>query len=136
MTNGINNAFTTIRETFHHIAAMGGPQYAGVVRIRDVEGRLCVSEFNQWLWGTQSTPNSRILSDQELEDLISPLEVLRTLLWAAEDSMIQLFHELDCVQARVRRNRILNQEPGRSEADVVISELFRLRVHSTSHRVM
>lgn len=43
MTNKISNAFTIIRDKFHHIAMLGGPQYAAVLRIRDLEIRLYVS---------------------------------------------------------------------------------------------
>ncbi len=131
MTNRISNAFTTIREKFHHIAMLGGPQYAGVLRMRDTEGRLFVSELNQWLWSPRSGLASRILTDQELENLVSPIEVCRTLLLSAQDTLIHLLHQLECVQADVHNNRNVWKEPGSSHAETILSELFRLQVQPT-----
>lgn len=127
MTNKSSTVFTIIRNKFHHVAMLGGPQYAGVLRMRDTEGRLSVSELNQWLWSPRSGLASRILTDQELEELVSPIEVCRTLLLSAEDAMIHLLHQMDCVHAHVHRNRTVRKEPGRSQAEVIISELFRCR---------
>jgi hypothetical protein len=121
-----------IREKCHHIAVLGGPQYAAFLWMRDVEGKLYVSELNQWLWSPRSGLASRILTDQELEGLLSPLEVCRTLLLSAEDTMIQLIHQMDCVQARVHTERTWCSESGISQADLIIGELFRLQIQSVS----
>jgi len=130
MTDRISNTFATIREKFHHIAILGGPQYAAVLLMHDVEGSLFVSEFNQWLWSPRNGSVSRILTDQELENLVSPIEVFRTLLLSAEDAMIQLLHQLDCVQAYVHGDRNVWKAPGSSQADIIIREVYRLQVQS------
>ena len=50
MAHEAGNNFTTIREIFHPIALLGGRQYAGYLCVCRVEGRLYLSEQNQWLW--------------------------------------------------------------------------------------
>jgi hypothetical protein len=131
MMNQISNTFTTIRERFRHIAVLGGPQYAAVLRISNVEGQLYVSELNQWVWSPRSGLPSHVLADQAIED-ISPLDVCRTLLLSAENTMIQLLHQMDCVRANLHKNRVAWREPGNSEDDVIIRGLFRLQVQSVS----
>lgn len=132
MSDKISNTFAIIREKFHHIAVLGGPQYAAVLRICHLEGRLYVTEYCQWLWSPQSGSEPSILTDQELEYLVSPIEVCRTLLLSAEDTMIHLLHSMDCVLEHVLRERTVWKEPGTSRADVIINELFRLQVQSAS----
>jgi hypothetical protein len=132
MSNKVSNAFTTIREKFHHIAVLGGPQYAAVLRMRNSDGRLYVSEFGQWLWSPRSGLASRIVTNQDLENLVSPIELCRTLLLSAQDTMINLLHQMDCVEAHVHRNRALWKVPGISQTDVIINELFRLQVQSAT----
>lgn len=134
MANKISNSFTTLREKFHHVAVIGGPQYGATLKIHGANGRLFVSELNQWFWSPQSGLPSCILTDQELENLISPIDVCRTLLLSAEDTMIQLFHQMDCVCAYVQKNRSARKEPGSSQSDMIISELFRLQVLSAAPR--
>ena len=85
-----------------------------------------------WLWSPRSGLASRFVTDQELENLISPIELCRTLLLSAEDTMIQLLHQMDCVEASVHRNRGAWKVPGSSQADVIINELFRLQVQSAT----
>lgn len=130
MSDTISDTFAVIRDKFHNIAVLGGPQYAAILRICGLEGRLYVSEYCQWLWIPQSGLDPRILTAQELEDLVSPIEVCRTLLLSAEYTMIHLLHGMDCVLEHVLRERTVWKEPGSSRADLIISELFRLQVQS------
>jgi hypothetical protein len=128
----IRNAFTIIRDNFHHVARLGIRQYAATLRMRGVEGRLYVSGLNQWEWSPLSGLASCILTDKELESLVSPIEVCRTLLRSGEDTMIQLLHQMDCVEARVCTNSTAWMEPGTSQTEVIINELFRPQVRSVS----
>jgi len=124
MVHEASNTFTTIREIFHPIALLGGRQYAAYLRIRKVEGRLYVTEHNQWLWSSLSGEEPRILTDWELEALVSPLDVCRTLLFSAQDAMNELLSQIDCVQVPLTPTWT---EPGRGYADEIISEVFRLK---------
>jgi hypothetical protein len=92
-----------------------------------VEGRLYVSEHNQWLWTPLSGEEPRILTDWELEELASPLDVCRTLLFSAQDAMNELLRQIDCVHEPLTPTWT---EPGRRYADAMISELFQLKSKS------
>ena len=127
MAHEASNTFTTIRERFHPIALVGGRQYAAFLRIRKVEGRLYVSEHNQWLWSPLCGSESRILTDWELEELASPLDVCRTLLLSAQDAMNELLRQIDGVHEPLTPTWT---EPGRRYADEMISELFQLKSKS------
>jgi hypothetical protein len=127
MAHEASNTFTTIRERFHPIALVGGRQYAAFLRIRKVEGRLYVSEHNQWLWSPLCGSESRILTDWELEELASPLDVCRTLLFSAQDAMNELLRQIDGVHEPLTPTWT---EPGRRYADAMISELFQLKSKS------
>jgi hypothetical protein len=130
-----NNSFTTIRKKFHHLALLGGAQFAANLTVDNTEGQLFVSVMNQWLWSSPSGLGSRTFTDQELERLLSPLEVCQTLLDSAEDTLIGLKHKMNCVC-----NRVISSGTaplGRSQCDVILSELFAppvdsYRPHSTS----
>jgi hypothetical protein len=127
MVQEASNTFTTIREKFHPIALVGGRQYAAYLRIRKVEGRLYVSEHNQWLWSPLSSEEPRILTDRELEELVSPLDVCRTLLFSAQDAMNELLRQIDCVHEPLTPTWT---EPGRRYADEIISGIFQLKSKS------
>jgi hypothetical protein len=127
MAHEDSNTFTTIRERFHPIALVGGRQYAAFLRIRKVEGRLYVSEHNQWLWSPLCGSESRILTDWELEELASPLDVCRTLLFSAQDAMNELLRQIDGVHEPFTPTWT---EPGRRYADEIISEIFQLKSKS------
>lgn len=127
MAHEASNTFTTIRERFHPIALVGGRQYAAFLRIRKVEGRLYVSEHNQWLWSPLCGSEPRILTDWELEELASPLDVCRTLLFSAQDAMNELLRQIDGVHEPLTPTWT---EPGRRYADEIISELFQLKSKS------
>jgi len=130
MAHEASNTFTTIRKIFHPIALLGGCQYAAYLRIGKVEGRLYVSEHNQWLWSPLSGEEPRILTDWELEALVSPLNVCRTLLFSAQDAMNELLRQIDRVQAPLTPTWT---EPGSRYADEIISELFQLKRRSDAH---
>jgi hypothetical protein len=127
MTHEGSNTFTTIRERFHPIALVGGRQYAAFLCIRKIDGRLDVTEHNQWLWSPLSGEEPRILTDWELEELVSPLDVCRTLLFSAQDAMNELLRQIDCVHEPLTPTWT---EPGRRYADAMISELFQLKSKS------
>ena len=127
MAHEDSNTFTIIRERFHPIALVGGRQYAAFLRIRKVEGRLYVSEHNQWLWSPLSGEESRILTDWELEELASPLDVCRTLLFSAQDALNELLRKIDGVHEPLTPTWT---EPGRRYADAMISEIFQLKSKS------
>jgi len=127
MAHEASNTFTTIRERFHPIALVGGRQYAAFLRIRKVEGRLYVSEHNQWLWSPLCGSESRILTDWELEELASPLDVCRTLLFSAQDAMNELLRQIDGVHEFLTPTWT---EPGRRYANEIISQIFQLKSKS------
>ena len=60
-----SNTFTTIREKFHHLALLGGAQFAANLTVDNTEGQLFVSGMNQWLWSSPSGLGSRTFTDQE-----------------------------------------------------------------------
>jgi len=127
MAHEASNTFTTIRERFHPIALVGGRQYAAFLRIRKIDGRLDVTEHNQWLWSPLSGEEPRILTDWELEELASPLDVCRTLLFSAQDAMNELLRQIDGVQEPLNPTWT---EPGRRYAAEIISKLFQLKSKS------
>jgi len=86
-----SNTFTTIREKFHHLVLLGGAQFAANLTVDHTEGQLFVKVVNQWLWSSPSGLGSRTFTDQELERMLSLLEVCQTLLDSAEDTLM-----IDC----------------------------------------
>jgi len=130
MAHEAGNTFTTIRKIFHRIALLAGPQYAAFLRIRKVEGRLYVSEQNQWFWSPLSGEEQHILTDCQLEELVSPLYVCRTLLLSAQDAMNNLFRQIDSVQAPLTPTWT---EPGRRYADEIIISVFQLKGRQNIH---
>jgi hypothetical protein len=123
----VTNTFTTIRGIFHPIALVGGRQYAAFLRIRKVEGRLYVTEHNQWMWSPLSGGEPRILTDWELGELVSPLDVCRTLLFSAQDAMNELLRQIDGLHEPLTSTWT---EPGHRYVDAMISEIFQLKSKS------
>jgi hypothetical protein len=130
MAHEAGNTFTTIREIFHPIALLAGPQYAARLRIRKVEGRIYLTDYSQWLWSPLSGEEPRILTEWELEELVSPLDVCRTLLLSAQDAMVSLFRQIDSVHPPLTPTWT---EPSRRHADEVISCVFHLKRRSNAH---
>lgn len=130
MAHEASNKFTTIREIFHPIALLGGRQYVAYLCVRKGEGRLHVSEDNQWLWSPLSGEEQHLFADRQLEELVSPIDVCRTLLLSAQDGMIGLFRQIDSVQALLTPTWT---EPGRRNANEIISNVFRLKSRSNVH---
>lgn len=122
MAHEAGNNFTTIREIFHPIALLGGRQYAAYLRICRVEGRLYLSEQNQWLWVPLNRKEQHILADWQLEELVLPLEVCRTLLLSAEDTMKELLRRIDCAHPTLTS---IWTDSGRRYAADVIRDVFQ-----------
>ncbi len=128
MAHEASNTFTTIREIFRPIALLGGHQYAACLSIRKVKGRLYLSDDDQWSWSPLSGEEPRILTDWELEALLSPLDVCRTLLLSAQDLMVHLLRQIDCLSDCAARDCALPWViPSRWYEDRIIREVFRLR---------
>jgi hypothetical protein len=125
MAHTVANAFTIVREKFQHIAVIGGAQFAGNLQIDGIEGHLTVSEQRQWVWVSLKGSRSQVLTDKDLETVADPVDVCRTLALSGQDVMIQLFHNIDCVQADVQKNR--ERVAGKSTGEIVIDQLFRLQ---------
>jgi len=131
MINTVGNAFTIIREKFHHIAVIGGPQAAGDLQRGEIAGLLAVTELNQWLWTPHNGSPAQILTDTEIESLSDPIEVFRTLTLSGQVVMLQLFHDIESVQADVQRNSDLRLMVGRSRSEVIIDQVFRMQSQSS-----
>jgi hypothetical protein len=71
---------------------------------------------------------SRIVTDQELQNPVSPIEFCRTLLLFAD--------QMDCGEAHVHKTRAAWKEPGISQGDIIINELCRLQVSQQTEREM
>ena len=127
MAHEASNTFTKIREIFHPIALLGGRQYVAYLCVRKGEGRLHVSEDNQWLWSPLIGEEQHLFADRQLEELVSPLDVCRTLLFSAQDAMNELLRQIDCVHEPLTPKWT---ESGRRYADAMISELFQLKSKS------
>jgi hypothetical protein len=130
MTHEASNNFTTIREIFHPIALLGGRQYAAYLCICKVEGRLYLSEQNQWLWSPLKGEKLHILADWQLEELVSPLEVCRTLLLSAQDTMKELLRRIDCAHPTLTS---LWTESGRRYTADVICDVFQRNRRQNIH---
>jgi len=128
MAHEAGNTFTTIREIFHPITLFGGAQYAACLSILKVKGRLYLLEDNQWSWRPLSGEEPRTLTDWELEELLSPLDVCRTLLCSAQDVMIDLLRQIDCLSdSQARACALAGVIPGNCYENIIIREVFRLR---------
>jgi len=130
MAHEAGNNFTTIREIFHPIALLGGRQYAGHLCIRRVEGRLYLSEQNQWLWLPLNREKQHILADWQMEELVCPLELCRTLLLSAEDTMKKLLRRIDCAHSTLTS---IWTESGRRYAAEIICDVFQRNRRQNIH---
>lgn len=133
------NVFAVIRERFWHIAQVAGPQFASIVEYQSKQGRLAVSELNQWVWApSDETGPAIILSDKDVESMVLPLTVCRNLLLTSQDSVISMIHQLDVIRDQTYRQ---NERPVGDENidDAVIKRLFALQnalCAATGGRVM
>jgi hypothetical protein len=127
MTNKVSNAFTLIRGKFCHVALIAGPQFAANIEVRGVAGRLEVTELNRWSWTPLSGAPGCTLTDRDLESLADPIEVCENLFRSAQDSMIEMQHEMYSRLEHASRNRDTTSVLlGNSMTEVVLNEVFRL----------